>query len=670
MASEEALIKTGAPKVAPTPRVSAKLHPEVLAAQSHDILSVLLLFRFVNALCIRTFFQPDEYFQALEPAWRVAFGENSGAWLTWEWQHQLRSSLHPAFFGALYFAAEKLMSSLQFFPQFQALILVALPKVVQSVFAAYADFCTWKLAERIYGQGSNAAWSAFWVAVFNPWLWYCSTRTFSNSVETTLTVVALYHWPWEMLGDAKEAKEDVLSSHDSVKGLRISLVSAAVAVVLRPTNLLIWLAILTLALSRLTLDGSSPLGRRSLVVLVREIAVCGLSVLTVSLVSDRLYYGFWTFPPYRFLHFNLSQSLAVFYGHMPWHYYLSQGVPLLTTTFLPFSLLGLVKQASPSTSRSTLQANTLRTLTFTVLTTVGSLSLISHKEVRFIYPLLPILHILAAPFVSSFFTAEDPVDSRGDTSPAASGRWGTRPSQSTTTLRHKFFLAHILSINILLATYLSVFHQPAPISVVHFLRTEFERVHPDRLHLHRDGSSGDDADPLFALFLTPCHSTPWRSHLVYPRLRARALTCEPPLHTKPGSPEREAYLDEADRFYHRDDAAFVSGSGPSKGTWGVGFLDREMWPRRRAVDAAADGGEEGVSEERAGEVPRYLVGFEGIEPVLTAFFQGEAAPGRALGVNLTRRWEAFNGLFNEDWRRRGKLVVWDTGAGRGDSEGD
>ncbi len=59
------------------------LHPEVLAAQVKDVLSVLLLFRFVNALCVRTFFQPDEYFQALEPAWKIAFGDASGSWLTW-----------------------------------------------------------------------------------------------------------------------------------------------------------------------------------------------------------------------------------------------------------------------------------------------------------------------------------------------------------------------------------------------------------------------------------------------------------------------------------------------------------------------------------------------------------------------------------------------------------
>lgn len=53
------------------------------AAKSQDILLFLVAFRILNALTIRTFFQPDEYFQSLEPAWQIAFGKDSGAWITW-----------------------------------------------------------------------------------------------------------------------------------------------------------------------------------------------------------------------------------------------------------------------------------------------------------------------------------------------------------------------------------------------------------------------------------------------------------------------------------------------------------------------------------------------------------------------------------------------------------
>lgn len=56
---------------------------EGFVVQTKHVLLGLLVLRWLNALCLRTFFQPDEYFQALEPAWSIAFGADSGAWLTW-----------------------------------------------------------------------------------------------------------------------------------------------------------------------------------------------------------------------------------------------------------------------------------------------------------------------------------------------------------------------------------------------------------------------------------------------------------------------------------------------------------------------------------------------------------------------------------------------------------
>lgn len=50
---------------------------------SQNVLHFLIVFRIFNALSIKTFFQPDEYFQSLEPAWQIAFGADSGAWITW-----------------------------------------------------------------------------------------------------------------------------------------------------------------------------------------------------------------------------------------------------------------------------------------------------------------------------------------------------------------------------------------------------------------------------------------------------------------------------------------------------------------------------------------------------------------------------------------------------------
>lgn len=59
------------------------LHRLVTDQTMRDVFFVMLFVRFANSLCIKTFFQPDEYFQVLEPAWQMAFGADSGAWITW-----------------------------------------------------------------------------------------------------------------------------------------------------------------------------------------------------------------------------------------------------------------------------------------------------------------------------------------------------------------------------------------------------------------------------------------------------------------------------------------------------------------------------------------------------------------------------------------------------------
>lgn len=79
-------VKTPASPIPRSPRVPGT--PVLADADStgpsgQDVLLFLVASRILNALIIQTFFQPDEYFQALEPAWALATGPNSGAWLTW-----------------------------------------------------------------------------------------------------------------------------------------------------------------------------------------------------------------------------------------------------------------------------------------------------------------------------------------------------------------------------------------------------------------------------------------------------------------------------------------------------------------------------------------------------------------------------------------------------------
>lgn len=511
-------------------------------------------------------------------------------------------------------------------PTIKAKWLIAAPKVLQSGFAALSDWYSWRLAERLYGHSSAAAWSVFLATLLNPWQWYTATRSFSNCFETTLTAMALYYWPWELLGtdnDGNKESQDssipLFETWGQLNSLRLSLMLAAYAVLLRPTNILIWMAIGTLVLTRATLGGKSPLTRRNLLVVYREVLLCGSFVLGLSVLADRLYYGDWTFPPLTFLHVNVAQDLAAFYGQNDWHYYLSQGIPLLCTTITPFVLKGIYKSLDAETSKwPVVTSNALKALSFVILTTISSLSFISHKEVRFITPLLPAFHILGAPHIVSFFTTI--ADATATCSLPSLG-WKKVP-----------LLVAGLLVNIIIGGYLSYFHAAAPISVMSFLRSEFETTHPTHLAIPRPTTEPDDDDSfsqeLFALFLTPCHATPWRSHLVYPSLRARALTCEPPIHTPPRSPQRQAYQDETRRFYADPTA----------------FLQQALWPR------------DGPGEDMA----RFIVGYEGIESALRAYFD-PSGPGARHKVSLKEVWSQWNGLFTDDDRKAGRLVVWATG---------
>lgn len=93
----------------------------------------------------------------------------------------------------------------------------------------------------------------------------------------------------------------------------------------------------------------------------------------------------------------------------------------------------------------------------------------------------------------------------------------------------------------------------------------------------------------------------------------------------------------------------------------MGFLADEIWPVAIADDDNGIGGDGGSNGARVnGEIPRYIVGFESIEPMLKKFFN-ESAKGELSKVKLRKVWRAWNGLFSDDERKEGSLAVWDTG---------
>lgn len=165
----------------PMPPTSDSARATTLPTSYRDstlaVFALLLALRTVNAWTLRSFFQPDEFFQSLEPAWQLAFGDTAHACITWvnfaplplmslssqwhqEWRTQLRSSLHPALFAAVYRVAAHLAGLCGLTLAARAELLIAAPKLAQAVFAALLDCYTWKLAHKVHGPGSRVALTA------------------------------------------------------------------------------------------------------------------------------------------------------------------------------------------------------------------------------------------------------------------------------------------------------------------------------------------------------------------------------------------------------------------------------------------------------------------------------------------------------------------------------
>lgn len=325
----------------------------------------------------------------------------------------------------------------------------------------------------------------------------------------------------------------------------------------------------------------------------------------ITAICDRLYYGLWTFPPLRFVHFNIAQSLAIFYGSNRLDYYLTEGVPLLLMTMVPFAIVGLYHGlASPfrrpsKSARASLKEVVSSMLAWTSVFMIASLSLISHKEARFLYPLLPSLHLFVASPIAHF----------------------ARRLKSWRIA----VVSALFAINIAIAIYTTRVHQRGVVDVMAFLRSE---------HVSKTYSGNTTV-----AFLMPCHSTPWRSHLIHSNIDAWALTCEPPIDIP--MEQRSTYEDEADIFYN--DPPVWLGSNMEHLTM-INTLDDKSskWEDQgRNMDGRVIG--------TGRSWPRYLVFFEQLEPQMKEVLKG--APYREC-------WRGFNTHWHDDWRRKGDVVVW------------
>lgn len=201
------------------------------------------------------------------------------------------------------------------------------------------------------------------------------------------------------------------------------------------------------------------------------------------------------FVPWTFLKTNVFQSIAVFYGMHPFHWYLSQGLPLMLFTFIPFTCIGFYQSKKKSSA--------LASLCGLVIWIIIIYSLLSHKEFRFLYPIFPILLMMTS------FGLKNTCQS------VINKKWNL------------LIIFGLWSSQFFFSIYFSIYHQRGIIDMMAWLQ--------------QSASS-----PSSIGFLMPCHSTPWQSMIHQPNVPMWFLTCEPPLNNT----SINNYIDQADQFYN------------------------------------------------------------------------------------------------------------------------
>jgi hypothetical protein len=300
-------------------------------------LPVAALLRVSVAVSDHGMLWPDEIYQTVEQAHRLAFGYGLRPW---EFSEGLRSWALPGALSLVLRGASALGAH-------SGLALMTTVKVVLALLGVASVGAAMLLAWRVAGPTGSLLAGGLGVAF--PMLLVYGTHPFAETVSALLVVFAAVL----ALGQRRRAGWG-------------AGVLAALATVVRPQNGIVALGILMLLLAR---RDRGP-ARRYLV------AAGG-----VALAAGLLDWWTWGAPFasfWRYLRFNVVDGGAVAFGTSPWDYYIRH----LVSANGPFVLLagaGLV-----------VAARRAPWLVATVASYVLLHSVVGHKELRFVMPIVPL----------------------------------------------------------------------------------------------------------------------------------------------------------------------------------------------------------------------------------------------------------------------------------------
>jgi hypothetical protein len=306
------------------------------------LLAVALGIRVGFAIRRPNLFHPDEIFQTLEPAHRLAYGYGI---ITWEWRMGIRSWVLPAFLAGIMRCAARLSAAPEAY--LYAIVVTLSILSLTTVWFAYA----W--AKRVRGE-TAAILAAVACAIYFGMI-YFAPKALNEVIAAHVLLPGLYLGVYaDKIGEKKRMLFAGVFC-GLAASLRIQLIPALVYA-------LVFFCY--------------PRWRQRIPALFAGLA---LPVIAFGVVD----WFTWSYPFQSFFGYfkaNLIEGRSLEFGEQPWYWYLLVILALLGPAIL-FLWQGV--RRSPF-------------LAIFSLIVLVSHSMISHKEFRFLYPILPLMLILAS----------------------------------------------------------------------------------------------------------------------------------------------------------------------------------------------------------------------------------------------------------------------------------
>lgn len=301
----------------------------------------ILLVRITMAFLSQTWYVPDETWQSVEVSHSLVYGSGF---------------LHPLLFSLPLFQLKNLgMDS-------QTMVVLA-PKIFQGIITGLCEYSLVRGVTKV--EGGRVGYWFFLLTIFNWHSLYTCSRTLINTLEYSLTCLALSFY----IHDSKDKTPSY-----------VYLPIIALCFMLRPTSALVWAPLVLLHLYKMFRSGEVW---RMFVWLAASVGVVCVCVLVES-----CFYGRLTVPPINFFLINVYKNLGVNYGTHPWHWYLTNALP----TMLGPLLIPLIQ----GFHRSSL------TLILPIFVNVVFLSALQHKEMRFLASSFPFFLLIISKQINQY----------------------------------------------------------------------------------------------------------------------------------------------------------------------------------------------------------------------------------------------------------------------------